>query len=64
MALKYFRIQQMTQGSIDLSEGEADPLKGPTDVGSGGRKDEEVGLTDLVERLNERFGTSFTRADQ
>jgi type I restriction enzyme R subunit len=33
-------------------------------VGSGGRKDEEVGLKDLVERLNERFGTSFTRADQ
>ena len=64
VALKYFRIQQMTQGSIDLSEGEADPLKGPTDVGSGGRKDEEVGLRDLVDRLNERFGTSFTRADQ
>lgn len=54
----------MTQGSIELKNGEADPLKGPTDVGSGGRKDEEVGLRDLVERLNERFGTSFTRADQ
>jgi len=64
VALKYFRIQQMTQGSIDLGDGETDPLKGPTDVGSGGRKDEEVGLRDLVERLNERFGTSFTRADQ
>jgi type I restriction enzyme R subunit len=64
VALKYFRIQQMTQGSISLDDGEADPLKGPTDVGSGGRKDEEVGLKDLVERLNERFGTSFTRADQ
>lgn len=64
VALKYFRIQQMTQGSISLDDGEADPLKGPTDVGLGGRKDEEVGLKDLVERLNERFGTSFTRADQ
>ena len=64
VALKYFRIQQMTQGSIDLDDGETDALKGPTDVGSGGRKDEEVGLRDLVERLNERFGTSFTRADQ
>lgn len=64
VALKYFRIQQMTQGSIDLDNGEADGLKGPTDVGSGGRKDDEVGLKDLVERLNERFGTSFTRADQ
>lgn len=64
VALKYFRIQQMNQGSIDLSEGEAEPLKGPTEVGSAGRKDEEVGLRDLVERLNERFGTNFTRADQ
>jgi type I restriction enzyme R subunit len=64
VALKYFRIQQMTQGSISLDDGEADPLKGPSDVGSGGRKDEEVGLKDLVERLNERFGTSFSRADQ
>lgn len=64
VALKYFRIQQITQGSISLDDGETDPLKGPTDVGSGGRKDEEVGLKDLVERLNERFGTSFNRADQ
>ena len=64
VALKYFRIQQMTEGSIDLTGGEADPLKGPTDVGTAARKDEEVGLQDLVERLNERFGTSFTNADQ
>lgn len=64
VALKYFRIQQMTQGSIDLSDGEPDPLKGPTDIGSAGRKDEEVGLRDLVERLNERFGTNFNRTDQ
>ncbi|WP_407948687.1 type I restriction endonuclease subunit R [Parvibaculum sp.] len=64
VALKYFRIQQVAQGTIDLSVGEVDPLKGPTDVGSARRKDEEVGLEDLVERLNERFGTNFTRADQ
>ena len=64
VALKYFRIQQITQGSISLDDGETEPLKGPTDVGSGGRSDEEIGLKDLVERLNERFGTSFTRADQ
>lgn len=35
VALKYFRIQQMIQVSIDLSEGDTDPLKGPTDLGSG-----------------------------
>jgi type I restriction enzyme, R subunit len=64
VALRYFRLQQMKEGSIDLTEGEADPLKGPTDVGTAGAKDEEVTLSSLVERLNERFGTDFTEADQ
>jgi type I restriction enzyme R subunit len=64
LPLRFFRLQQMTEGSIDLSEGEAYPLKGPTDVGSGGVKDEEVTLSSLIERLNERFGTDFTEADQ
>ncbi len=64
VALKYFRIQQMSERSIDLSEGDAAPLKGPTDVGTAGVKDEEVTLSSLIERLNERFGTDFTEADQ
>ena len=64
VALRFFRLQQMTEGSIDLSDGEADPLKGPTDVGTARAKDEEVTLSSLIDRLNERFGTSFTEADQ
>ena len=64
VALKFYRIQQMTEGSIDLSEGEANPLKGPTDVGTAQLKDEEVSLSSLIDRLNERFGTTFTEADQ
>ena len=64
VALRFFRLQQMSEGSIDLGEGEADPLKGPTDVGTAGAKDEEVTLSSLIERLNERFGTDFTEADQ
>jgi len=64
VALRFFRLQQMTEGSIDLSHGEADPLKGPTDVGTGGGTDEEVALSSLVDKLNERFGTDFTGADQ
>ena len=64
VALRFFRIQQMCEGSIDLSEGEADPLKGPTDVGTARTKDEEVTLSSLIDRLNERFGTDFTEADQ
>lgn len=64
VALKFFRLQQMGEGAIDLSEGEADPLKGPTDVGTAREKDTDVTLSTLVDKLNERFGTDFTEADQ
>lgn len=64
VALKFFRLQQMGEGAIDLSEGEADPLKGPTDVGTAREKDADVTLSTLVDKLNERFGTDFTEADQ
>ena len=64
VALKFFRLQQVGEGAIDLSQGEADPLKGPTDVGTGREPDTEVALSTLVDQLNERFGTEFTKADQ
>ena len=64
VALRFFRLQQLSEGSIDLSEGEADPLKGPTDVGTARTKDEKEALSSLIDRLNERFGTAFTEADQ
>ena len=64
VALRFFRLQQMTEGSIDLSVGEAEPLKGPTNVGTSQVRDEDVALTSLIDRLNERFGTNFTEADQ
>lgn len=53
----------MTEGSIDLSQGETYPLKGPTDVGTGVR-DDPVPLSTLVDKLNVRFGTDFNAADQ
>ena len=64
VALRYFRLQQMTEGSIDLGGGMAYPLKGPTDVGTGGIKEVPVPLSSLVDKLNECFGTDFTEADQ
>lgn len=54
----------MTEGSIDLSDGEVDPLKGPTDVGTARAQDDDVVLSSLIDKLNERFGTDFTGADQ
>jgi len=54
----------VSDGTIDLSQGQADPLKGPTDVGTGGQSDTAIALSTLVDQLNERFGTDFTEADQ
>ena len=64
VSLRFFRMQQITDGSIDLGKGEIYPLKGPTDVGTARVADEAVVLSSLVEKLNARFGTDFTEADQ
>lgn len=61
--LKYYRLQKISEGAIDLKVGEPEPLYGPTEVGTG-QPDEEVQLSTLVQKLNERFGTEFTPADQ
>lgn len=64
VALQYFRLQQITEGSINLKEGVTYPLKGPTDVGTGMVREKPVELSTLIGKLNERFGTDFTEADQ
>ena len=64
VALKFFRLQQMTSGAIRLNEGETEALKGPSDVGTAGEKEMNVHLSTLVGKLHERCGTDFTEADQ
>jgi type I restriction enzyme R subunit len=64
VALKFFRLQQVSEGAIDLSHGEALPLKGPTDLGTAAEKDVNVALSTLVDKLNDNFGTDFAEADQ
>jgi type I restriction enzyme, R subunit len=61
--LKYYRLQKISEGAIDLKVGEPEALYGPTEVGTG-QSDEEVQLSTIVQKLNERFGTEFTPADQ
>ena len=62
--LEYYRLQKISEGSIDLKEGEADALKGPSDVGTGRYHDKQIQLSELIDILNKKFGTSFTQADQ
>jgi type I restriction enzyme R subunit len=61
--LQYYRLQKISEGQIDLNTGDGHPLKGPSDVGTG-KEDEVIALSELIDILNERFGTEFTQADQ
>jgi type I restriction enzyme R subunit len=62
--LEYYRLQKISEGSISLQEGEAGRLDGPTEVGSGLVRSRAVPLSQLIDVVNERFGTDFNQADQ
>jgi type I restriction enzyme R subunit len=62
--LQYYRLQRIHAGPIDLKQGEAQAVKSPTEVGTGKAKDEKAPLSEIIEVLNERFGTEFTEEDR
>ena len=62
--LEYYRLQMISEGSISLKEGEARPLDGPTEVGTGLARPQAVPLSQLIDIVNARFGTDFNQADQ
>lgn len=64
VALKYYRLQKLSEGSISLQPGDTGEVKGPTAVGTRQAEDPQVELSQLIDVINERFGTEFTPADQ
>ena len=64
MALHYYRLERVFSGAISVREGESHPIKSPTDVGTGKAKDEQAPLSEIIDVLNERFGTQFTEEDR
>ena len=62
--LEYYRLQKISEGSISLRGEDTRPLDGPTEVGTGTLRSDRVYLSQLIDALNERFGTDFNRADQ
>ncbi|MDZ8052200.1 MAG: type I restriction endonuclease subunit R [Aulosira sp. ZfuVER01] len=62
--LEYYRLQKISEGSIELSKGNARPLDGPKDVGTGIFRGDTVKLSQLIDIINNRFGTDFNQADQ
>lgn len=62
--LKYYRLQKISEGTIKLKPNDPGTVDGPTSVGTGAAEDPQVELSTLIERINERFGTEFTPADE
>ncbi len=62
--LKYYRLQKISEGSIKLEVGEDSPIYGPIDVGGGQKEEELEELSTIIDLVNERFKTDFTKADE
>lgn len=64
VALKYYRLQKISEGTIPLAPGMEAPVSGPTAVGTGSGNKVEIELSKLIDLLNDRFGTEFKPGDQ
>lgn len=64
VALAYYRLERRHGEGINLGEGEDKGVKGPTDVGTGKEKEKKARLSELIDLLNERFGTELNEEDR
>jgi len=64
VALEYYRLQKIKEGSIELQKGEEGELSGTSEAGLKRAKDEEALLSEIINVLNDRFGTEFEEADK
>lgn len=64
VALQYYRLERIFSGAIGVKEGEPTYVKSPTEVGTSKAKDEKAPLSEIIEVLNDRFGTAFTEEDR
>ncbi|MEQ8152496.1 MAG: type I restriction endonuclease subunit R, partial [Smithellaceae bacterium] len=62
--LQYYRIEKVTEGAIIMEEGEPYGVKSPTAVGTSKAKDEQKPLSEIIQVLNDRFGTDFKEEDR
>jgi type I restriction enzyme, R subunit len=64
VAMEYYRLQKIKEGSIDLISGVDGELDGLSEAGIKRAKEEKAALSEIIDVLNERFGTEFEEADR
>ena len=57
VALEYYRLQKIADGSIELQKGEPGELDGLSEAGIKRGKEEQAALSEIIDILNKRFGT-------
>ena len=65
VSLDYYVNKKIFDGSLSLGQDDPGVPLTPTQyAGSGKKEEEKEELSTIIERLNQRFGTEFTKADQ
>src|SRR5690625_2974781 len=64
IALEYYRNEKVFEGSIDLETKGTVNLDGSSHAGGPSPEEETEKLSEIIERMNERFGTDFTQLDK
>ena len=62
--LEYYRLERASQGALIIAGETGIYVTGPGEVGTGDPEDEAAPLSEIIARLNDRFGTSFTDEDR
>ena len=62
--LEFYRLTRQSSGSISVAEGPLEYVSSPTEVGTANPEEERAPLSEIIENLNDRFGTEFTEADR
>ncbi len=64
VTLEYYRLQKIAEGSIELQKDETGEIDGLSEAGITRAKEDTAALSEIIDLLNERFGTDFQQADR
>ena len=64
VTLEYYRLERVHSGAVSPRGPRRPTWSSPSAVGTGNPEDEKAPLSEIIERLNERFGTEFTDEDR
>ncbi|MCH7826462.1 MAG: type I restriction endonuclease subunit R [Bacteroidetes bacterium] len=64
ISLEYYRLKIIAEGTIELSKNKQGEINGVTEAGISRDKEIKAPLSEIIDILNNKFGTDFTEADK